>query len=66
MASKCEDIYVPHIRDLVYLSDNAFTREDVFQMEGALLLRLGFELTYTSPLMALQCLCQEHCFPPRL
>jgi hypothetical protein len=66
VASKCEDIYAPHIRDLVYFTDNSCTREEVLEMEGQLLLALGFELTYTCPLMLLQELAQELAFSPKL
>ena len=45
MASKYEEIYAPECRDFVYISDKAYTRDEILRMEGLMLLRLNFQLT---------------------
>merc|ERR1719506_2692832 len=45
IASKYEEIYAPECRDFVYISDKAYTREQILQMEGHMLAKLNFQLT---------------------
>ena len=45
MASKYEEIYAPECRDFVYISDKAYTRDEILRMEGLMLSRLNFQLT---------------------
>jgi len=45
IASKYEEIYAPECRDFVYISDKAYTREQILAMEGLMLSRLNFQLT---------------------
>ena len=45
LASKYEEIYAPECRDFVYISDKAYTREQILAMEGAVLAKLNFQLT---------------------
>ena len=45
IASKYEEIYAPECRDFVYISDKAYTREQILQMEGLMLSKLNFQLT---------------------
>ena len=45
MASKYEEIYAPECRDFVYISDKAYTRDEILRMEGLMLARLNFQLT---------------------
>jgi len=45
IASKYEEIYAPECRDFVYISDKAYTREQILQMEGLILSKLSFQLT---------------------
>jgi cyclin B len=33
IASKYEEIYAPEVRDFVYITDNAYTKEEILQME---------------------------------
>lgn len=33
IASKYEEIYVPELNDFVFISDSAFTKEEILQME---------------------------------
>jgi cyclin A len=45
LASKYEEIYAPSVDDFVYISDNTYTKEEVFCMESSLLDTLEFCLT---------------------
>ncbi|ABW98296.1 cycB (nucleomorph) [Hemiselmis andersenii] len=48
MASKYEEIYAPETKDFVYISDNAYTKEDIFKMETFICSVLKFEFSYPS------------------
>lgn len=50
IASKYEEIYAPETRDFVYISDRAYTREEILKMEAVVLSVLKFDLTIPSPL----------------
>lgn len=41
---------VPHIKDLVYVCDKAYTKEEILDMEGLILEALNFNLVTVSPL----------------
>jgi cyclin A len=45
LASKYWEIYPPAIDEFVYISDNTYRKEEVLQMENALLTALKFQLT---------------------
>jgi Cyclin, N-terminal domain/Cyclin, C-terminal domain len=45
IASKYEDIYPPEVKELVKVTDNAFTKEEIMDMESSVLQSLGFHLT---------------------
>lgn len=45
IACKYEEIYPPEVRDCVYITDNAYTRQDVLDMEHDMLKKLKFEIT---------------------
>ncbi len=45
IASKYEEIYAPDVRDFVYITDDAFTKEEILQMELEILLDLDFNVT---------------------
>jgi len=45
IASKYEEIWAPEVRDFVYISDKAFSREKIISMEKTMLNTLGFKLT---------------------
>ncbi|KAJ1628597.1 cyclin-like protein [Pavlovales sp. CCMP2436] len=49
IASKYEEIYAPEVRDFVYISDKAYTREEILKMEGTVLGVLSFNVTAPSP-----------------
>ncbi|EAR83691.1 amine-terminal domain cyclin (macronuclear) [Tetrahymena thermophila SB210] len=45
IAAKYEEVYsVPHISDLVYVCDNAYKKEEIFDMEGSILKVLNFNI----------------------
>lgn len=46
LASKYEEIYPPELKDFVFLSDKAYSKEDVLQMEFSILSTLSFDLTF--------------------
>jgi cyclin B len=49
IACKYEEIYPPELKDFVYITDRAYTKEDVLQMEFLILSALGFEITFPTP-----------------
>lgn len=49
IASKYEEIWAPEVRDFVYISDKAYTREQILAMEKLMLNTLKFNLTLPTP-----------------
>lgn len=45
IASKYEEIYPPEVKDCVYITDRAYTRQDILDMEATILAELQFNLT---------------------
>ena len=50
IACKHEEINVPKVDDFIYITDNAYTKDEVFQMENDVLDKLNFSLLYPSPI----------------
>jgi len=50
IASKYEEIYAPECNDFVYISDGAYSKEQILNMEQLILNTLNFNLTHPSPL----------------
>lgn len=48
IASKYEEIYPPQVDEFVYISDNTYTRDQIFLMETQVLVALDFQLTVAS------------------
>lgn len=46
IASKYEDIYYPQINDFVYITDKAYTRNDIILMEISILKTLRFNISF--------------------
>jgi len=44
IAAKYEEVYPPQIKDFVYVTDKAYTREDILKMEVAILTALHFKI----------------------
>lgn len=55
VAAKYEEIWAPEVRDFVYISDRAYTRDQILQMEKIMLNALRFHLAVPTP----------HCFLSR-
>jgi len=45
IAAKYEEIFSPEVKDFVYISDKAYTKEQIIHMEGVILSALQFNLT---------------------
>jgi transcription initiation factor TFIIIB Brf1 subunit/transcription initiation factor TFIIB len=50
LASKYEEIYTPEVRDFIWITAKAYTREDVLNMERNILVTLNFNLSTPTPL----------------
>lgn len=44
IAAKYEEIYPPEVRDFVYITDNAYTKDDILMMEVSILTTLKFSI----------------------
>ena len=58
VASKYEEIYAPECRDFVYISDKAYTREQILSTEGNMLAKLNFQLTAPNAYVFLKRFCK--------
>lgn len=45
IASKIEEIYSPLMKDYIYICDYAFSKEQILEMEGKILMEIGFEFS---------------------
>ena len=54
IASKYEEIYAPEVKDFVIITDNAYKREEIIEMEGKILSMLMFNITVPSSLRFLE------------
>jgi cyclin B len=48
IASKYEEIYPPEVRDFVYITDKAYTKEEILTMEAEILSTLEYNVTSPS------------------
>lgn len=46
IAAKFEEIYAPEVREFVYITDRAYTKEEIHDMELQILTRLEFQLCF--------------------
>lgn len=58
IAAKYEEIYPPEVRDYVFICDNAYTRNQIIQMEPVILNTLGFRFTVATPHTFLRRFCK--------
>lgn len=49
LASKYEEIFAPEVRDFVYITDKAYTREQILEMEAWMLRVLEFRVSVPTP-----------------
>jgi cyclin B len=54
IACKYEEIYAPEVRDFVYITDKAYTKDEILQMENDMLEQLKYNITVPSPLRYLE------------
>jgi len=54
IACKYEEIYPPIVKDFVYITDNAYTKEEILDMERQMLQALDFNIQITSSFRFLQ------------
>jgi transcription initiation factor TFIIIB Brf1 subunit/transcription initiation factor TFIIB len=54
IACKYEEIYPPIVKDFVYITDNAYQKDDILAMERKMLHTLDFDLTTSSPFRFLE------------
>jgi cyclin B len=48
IASKYEEIYPPELRDLVYICDRAYSKNEILEMEEIILKKLQYQITIPS------------------
>ncbi len=58
IASKYEEIYVPELQDFVFITDNAYTIDEILAMERSILVTLQFNVTIPSSYRFLQRFCK--------
>ena len=58
IASKYEDIWAPEVRDFVYISDQAYSADQILEMEKIMLNALRFSLTVPTSLNFLNRFCK--------
>ena len=46
IASKYEEIYPPELKDFVYITDKAYVKSDILEMEYKMLTSLNFDITF--------------------
>lgn len=49
LASKIEEIYAPEIRDFIYMTDKAYTKQQMLDLEREIIRCLDFNFTVPSP-----------------
>ncbi|CAK9255858.1 unnamed protein product [Sphagnum jensenii] len=49
LAAKYEEIWAPEVHDFIFISDNAYTHEQILNMEKSMLNTLQFNLTVPTP-----------------
>ena len=54
IASKYEDIYPPEIKDFIFMTDNAYTKEELIKMENDILDKIQFNITYPTSFIFLE------------
>jgi len=48
IATKYEEIYPPTVKDFLYVTDNAYTKKELLEMEFKIIFALQFQITETS------------------
>ncbi len=58
IASKYEEIYAPEVRDFVYITDKAYSKEEILKMEFKIITALDFNLTFASSYRFIERFCK--------
>eukprot|EP00347_Sterkiella_histriomuscorum_P012476 403368431 len=58
ISTKYEEIYPPTVKDLVYITDNAYTKDEILQMESNILVALDFSIQQNSQYRFLERYCK--------
>jgi len=58
IAAKYEEIYPPYIKDFIYITDSAYSKEQILEMEIQILQKLQFYLTCPTSLRFLERYCK--------
>lgn len=58
IACKYEEIYPPIVKDFVYITDNAYQKEEILDMERKMLQTLDFNIQITSSYRFLERFCK--------
>jgi G2/mitotic-specific cyclin-B, other len=54
ISAKYEEIYPPYVKDFVYITDQAYTKEQILQQEAQILMSLDYKLTFPTCLRFLE------------
>jgi hypothetical protein len=54
IAAKYEEIYPPYIKDFIFITDNAYTKDAIVNTEIKILENLSFAITWPTPLRFLE------------
>jgi G2/mitotic-specific cyclin-B, other len=54
IAAKYEEIYPPYVKEFIYITDLAYTKEQILETEVQVLDCLGFNMTWPTPLRFLE------------
>lgn len=57
ISAKFEEVYPPQVKDLVYVTDKAYTGDDILQMEVCILRALNFNVCYPTSMHFLERYC---------
>ena len=66
IACKHEEIDLPKSDDFIYITDNAYTKEQLFKMENQILSAINFCLLYPSPIKFFEYLSQNFNFNKKM
>ena len=66
IACKHEEIDLPKSDDFIYITDNAYTKEELFKMEDKILMTVNFCLLYPSPIKFFEYLSKNFNFTKKM
>ena len=58
IACKYEEIYPPIVKDFVYITDNAYTKQEILEMERQILQILDFNISVNTSFRFLERYCK--------